>query len=788
MARFPTARGVGSARGRLPRFGRAPEPGQGALAPLAQTAAVAFELADRQDLEAQTSEAAKQLAQAESDWQATVLEHRKKAAEDGAGHAAKLDAAFESFQAARLEAAPTRARSYVDRGLTQLGARSQQQARRFEAEKSLEKRVADLTATIKISQNNVATDPGSLAEKTAQITAAIQTQEGLPASTRERLIEEAREQLANSALTARIERDPGAVKAELQAGKWDAVLPPPARARLESQARGEVERRAARARSLARQAAADARIKRNQEIVTLSQEANAFALELVTGAAPEEGSFAEFAATAERLQRPDLAARYRYLADNQEQLEEVAALPVGDQKVVLANLVGSDAGSVVRAAAASENARLKAESDALKAADKEAREAAELEAERLLADVETAIEAEAPPEVLVEPLTQAFAKAQEAGDDRLSDQVRRIADRTLAQIAASGMPAAEAEALSQQIRRTVADSNVFQPGALVFAQELERSVAANEKGLAEDPLAWSLQRHGRRGGTEAAPEAIAWREAGLAERVAERRALAVALAKEERLAEGRILPFYRQELTELTRGFADGVPEQQLALFTQLSALSPPQQKAVAAHIAGETGGVPLAAAMTLAGGDQADQAVALQILQGRQFLAKEPTLAPANKEDRRDAIDEYFGSALAALPDAQPALVEAAVAVYAAHSKAQGDTSGVLDQDRLEMALDAVTGGVIAYGDGRIIAPWRGADDGDVEEALERLTLESLGGPIKARDGSILALEDLVEDASLRSVDQGLYQVLLGGYQVADPRAPGQPLTVDLGAFKGVE
>ncbi len=812
MARFPTARGARPARGSLPSLAR-PVLGQPAFgAPIAQAASVAFELADRRDLEAQTSEAAKQLAQANADWQATVLDRRGRAPADGAGHAAQLAADFEAFKAERLELAPPRARGYVDRGLAQLSGRTQQQALQFEAEQSLRKRVTDLTESIELSQNTVATDPGSLAETTAQVTAAIQAQSGLPAATREALVKEAREKLAASALTARIERDPAAVKAELTAGKWDEVLPPPARARLESQARGEVERRAAKARSLARQAASDARMQRNQDLAVLTQQADTFALNLVTKGAPEEGSFSEFAEEATRLERPDLAARYRHLAEHQKELEAVAAMPVAEQKLILASLVGGDAAAVVRSAVAEREAReeakraaakaksdaakaqaaaqakaqakaAKAAADAAKAQAKAAQEAAELEAERLLADVTTALDAGAPPGVVVTPLGQAFAKAQQAGDARLADQVQRVADRTLAQIQASGLPAAEAEALAVEVRR--ASASTFNPLSFVLAEELERAVQANEKGLAEDPLAWSVQREGLRGGTLPAPPPIDWRGAGLAQRIQDRRALASALAQQEGLAEGRILPFYTQELTELTRGMADASPEQQVAVLRQLSALSPAQQQAVSERIATDSAGGPiLAAATALSSGDPADRVVALQILKGAKIRTDDPKITPRG-EDLQLAANDYFGGALVAMPAAQPALLDAALAVYAAKAAAVGDRSGEIDEDRLYAALGEVTGGVIAFNGRRIVAPWRGADDGDVEAALGRLTPAAVGGPIRTRDGSIMPLGELAEEATLVSVGQGRFEVLVGGYQVVDPRAPGRPLVLDLAAMR---
>ncbi|MFG1377325.1 hypothetical protein V5F85_10580, partial [Xanthobacter autotrophicus ATCC 700551] len=88
-------------------------------------------------------------------------------------------------------------------------------------------------------------------------------------------------------------------------------------------------------------------------------------------------------------------------------------------------------------------------------------------------------------------------------------------------------------------------------------------------------------------------------------------------------------------------------------------------------------------------------------------------------------------------------------------------DTSGVLKQQRLERAVDDVTGGTVRHNGVTIIAPRRGMDQATFDRVLSAVTNQDLAGA-RAASGTPITAEYLRDKAHLESVADGRYLVRL--------------------------
>src|SRR6185437_8821755 len=115
------------------------------------------------------------------------------------------------------------------------------------------------------------------------------------------------------------------------------------------------------------------------------------------------------------------------------------------------------------------------------------------------------------------------------------------------------------------------------------------------------------------------------------------------------------------------------------------------------------------------------------------------------------------------------------------------GDTSGKLNDARLEQATNDVTGGVLSHNGAPLIAPTRGMSQGEFDRTLAGITDADLQG-VTTSNGQPVTADYLRGRAQLESFGAGRYLVRLGSdpsrpiyaYQGANSEAP-QKFVLDL-------
>ncbi|QIB35807.1 hypothetical protein [Ancylobacter pratisalsi] len=171
--------------------------------------------------------------------------------------------------------------------------------------------------------------------------------------------------------------------------------------------------------------------------------------------------------------------------------------------------------------------------------------------------------------------------------------------------------------------------------------------------------------------------------------------------------------------------------------------------------------------------------------------VAAEPRYAPkagTEGEAFREGLDKAlpataFGSNSRTGETGPYAVLREAVrARYADLSATVGDTTGRLDENRLQRAVEDISGGVLSHSGSPLIAPERGMSQRDFDGILSGITEADLAG-VSTLSGSAVTPEYLRNSASLETIGQGRYFVRLN----RDPARPsyavrdGQPFMLDL-------
>jgi hypothetical protein len=123
----------------------------------------------------------------------------------------------------------------------------------------------------------------------------------------------------------------------------------------------------------------------------------------------------------------------------------------------------------------------------------------------------------------------------------------------------------------------------------------------------------------------------------------------------------------------------------------------------------------------------------------------------------------------------------------YADLSAQSADTTGKLNPDRLQQAVNDVTGGVLDHNGGKLIAPARGMPQSTFDRTMYGLTDADLPG-VSTLNGQAVTSDYLRSSATLESVGDGRYFVKLGkdpmkpvyAYQGANTESP-QKFMLDL-------
>lgn len=230
-------------------------------------------------------------------------------------------------------------------------------------------------------------------------------------------------------------------------------------------------------------------------------------------------------------------------------------------------------------------------------------------------------------------------------------------------------------------------------------------------------------------------------------------------------------------------------PTAKLRVVADLTQALPPDVRMATWAKLGQKG--PAAALSSFAGGMMsADPQVAQGILRGQTALVAEPRFAP-----REGSEGQAFNEALdAALPAATfgvearageaggyVVMRRAITARYADLSATVGDTSGKVDQNRMQRAVDDVTGGVLQHNGAPLIAPARGMSQAQFDALLFGITDADLAG-VSTLSGTPITAEFLRGSAKLESRSDGTYRVRLNNdparpsYAVQDSGHPAIP------------
>ncbi|TAX12523.1 hypothetical protein ELI07_07340 [Rhizobium leguminosarum] len=155
---------------------------------------------------------------------------------------------------------------------------------------------------------------------------------------------------------------------------------------------------------------------------------------------------------------------------------------------------------------------------------------------------------------------------------------------------------------------------------------------------------------------------------------------------------------------------------------------------------------------------------VALGVLRGQQLLKENPLLAPKKTDDNSASIDDLLPpTAFApALEGARQTLLDAATARYADLSNQVGDTSGELNDDRMQQSINEVTGGLVDFNGQMIVAPVYGMSQDAFDTVIANLTDRDLQGAITA-SGVPVRASDLRNEGRLRAVADGRYVLEFG-------------------------
>lgn len=185
-----------------------------------------------------------------------------------------------------------------------------------------------------------------------------------------------------------------------------------------------------------------------------------------------------------------------------------------------------------------------------------------------------------------------------------------------------------------------------------------------------------------------------------------------------------------------------------------------------------------------LAAAAQAPPATRERILAGAEILKTNPALAPrADTKAWNDVLSPAVGNAFRRTPRSLANARAAAAAIYAERSMAAGDLSGVLDQARAAESIEEATGGILEWNDAQLLAPLPGMSQDQLDDAMEGLSDGDLGrSPPLTADGSAVTADFIRRRGVLTSVGPGQYEVstTLG---VALVDQAGQPYVLDLRA-----
>jgi hypothetical protein len=217
----------------------------------------------------------------------------------------------------------------------------------------------------------------------------------------------------------------------------------------------------------------------------------------------------------------------------------------------------------------------------------------------------------------------------------------------------------------------------------------------------------------------------------------------------------------------VVRLLANSTPQDSIQLLGSMAAnLSPETYKATLNSLYASGQGKAAAAAGALV---PVNPEVAEGVLRGQQLLKENPQLGPKKDDATKTTIDTILPPTAFApnLEGSRQTLLDAATARYADLSNQVGDTSGDLDETRMDQAVREVTGGLVDMNGYQVIAPKYNQSQDDFDKSLTALQDSDLSGAVTS-GGTAVKASDLRSQGRLRAIADGRYILEFG-----DPSSP---------------
>ena len=366
-------------------------------------------------------------------------------------------------------------------------------------------------------------------------------------------------------------------------------------------------------------------------------------------------------------------------------------------------------------------------------------------------DIQTGIKNGYPP--TQEALSLFARQLRVVEDPKLNSEVNRFfeSEAEAKAIVDSGQAAAVLSALKAKASE----------GASIAQQDLitslERQSKAQTEALKADPIGFGIE-------SGKAPAVPALDLSGSAQDVSSAfsaRQNSVDLLRARGLV-GNVSALRPDDVAMLTRTMQSYTPQQNAQLLGAMSAnLKPDTYMATMTALAGNSDSRKMAAAGALY---QKNPDVAEGVLRGQALLKENPLFAPKKTDSNREEIDTILPSAAfgSGLEGTRQSVLEAATARYADLSNLAGDTSGELNDSRMEQAVNEVTGGMLDFNGEQIIAPRYGMKQDDFDDLMRNLPEGTLNSAVTS-EGEPITAREILRSGRLKAIGEGRYLIAFG-------------------------
>lgn len=337
------------------------------------------------------------------------------------------------------------------------------------------------------------------------------------------------------------------------------------------------------------------------------------------------------------------------------------------------------------------------------------------------------------------------------------DLKREVADYFTAQSAiaqTAGMAPAQVESQISSLRSDAADGATAAQAQIISG--IEAQTKARTEALNSDPIGYAA----RQGMIPAPPALDLSRPDSWAGTFA-----ALQNGADVLKARGEVgtISVLRPEMqAQVSRALVNSTPQDAVQLLGSMAAnLSPDNYSATMAGLysSGQSRAAAAAGALVPNNPEAAEG-----VLRGAQLLKQNPMLAPKGTDDNKLAINDILPPTAFAptLEGTRQGLLEAATARYADLSAQIGDTSGELNEERMQQAVKEITGGLLDFNGSQVVAPRYGMTQDDFDKTVEALTDQDIDGAVTA-GGNRVRADDFRDQGRLRAVADGRYLLEFG-------------------------